>query len=428
MSAEELLFYIFAGASTLYVVHFGIYLIGANFYDMWQFRRKHQLLLRPAKAERPLVTILIPAHNEQLVITRCLDSITKSTYRNLQIIVVDDASKDLTSKMVRDYSARHPDWNIRALRKRKNVGKGAALNHALRRLAKGEFVMTVDADSVIEPDTVANAIAYFDDPSIVGVAANVRLMEEHTVLGILQKFEHMIGYRSKKTYSITKSEFVIGGVASTYRMSVLREVGYYDTDTLTEDIGLSIKIISLKGNRHQRIVYAADVTALTESVQSFRGLLKQRYRWKYGSLQNVVKYRHLMFKSDRKHHTLRLTWYRLPMAIVSEIVLLLTPLMWGYVLYLSLATNNLQLVMGAYLTITIYVFINLWFDEHIRGMHRVRLSLYVPIMYVIFYLMDVIQFAAAIKCLVRSRRLVTGTDSVSTWVSPRRTGRQIVAG
>lgn len=427
MSAEELLFYIFAGASTLYVVHFGIYLIGANFYDMWQFRRQHQLLLRPAKNDA-LVTILIPAHNEQLVIARCLDSITKSTYRNLQIIVVDDASKDLTSKLVRDYSARHPSWNIRTLRKRRNVGKGAALNHALRRLAKGEFVMTVDADSVIEPDTVANAVAYFDDPTIVGVAANVRLMEEHTVLGILQKFEHMIGYRSKKTYSITKSEFVIGGVASTYRMSVLREVGYYDTDTLTEDIGLSIKIISLKGNRHQRIVYAADVSALTESVQSFRGLLKQRYRWKYGSLQNVVKYRHLMFKSDRKHHTLRLTWYRLPMAIVSEIVLLLTPLMWGYVLYLSFATDNLQLIMGAYLTITVYVFINLWFDEHIRGMHRVRLSLYVPIMYVVFYIMDIVQFAAAIRCLAQGRRLVTGKDGVSTWVSPRRTGRQVVAG
>ncbi len=428
MSSEDLIFYVFAGISTLYVVHFGIYLIGANFYDMWQFRRKHRLALKGFKRKEALVTVLIPAHNEQLVITRCLDSICASTYKNLQIIVVDDASRDITYKLVKDYIVRHPDRNIRILRKRKNVGKGAVLNHALRRLAKGEFAMTIDADSMIFPDTIANAISYFDDSTIVGVAANVRLMEEYTVLGILQKFEHMIGYRSKKTYSLSKSEFVIGGVASTYRMDVLREVGYYDTDTLTEDIGLSIKIIHQKGNRHHRIVYAADVAALTEGVQSFRGLLNQRYRWKYGSLQNVVKYRHLMFKRDRKHHTLRLTWYRLPMAILSEIVLLLTPLMWSYVIYLSLATHNPQLILGAYLTITIYTFINLWFDEHLTLWQRLRLSMYVPIMYMIFYIMDVVQFVAVVRCLAKTHHLMAGKDTSSTWVSPERVGRRVVAG
>ena len=328
----------------------------------------------------------------------------------------------------RDYIVRHPKHNIRLLRKRQNVGKGGALNHGLRRLAKGEFVMTLDADSVLRRDTISSAIAYFADPTIVGVAANVRLMEEHTVLGMLQMFEHMIGYRSKKTYSLSKSEFVIGGVASTYRMDLLREVEFYDTDTLTEDIGLSIKIINHKGNRHHRIVYAADVAALTESVQTFRGLLKQRYRWKYGSLQNVVKYRHLMFKFNRRHHTWRLTWYRLPMAILSELVLLVTPLMWGYVFYLSLTTHNLQLVMGAYLTITAYTFINLWFDEHIKGWHRLRLSIYVPIMYMVFYIMDIVQFVAAVRCLAQTHRLVRGQDTTSTWVSPARTGRQVVAG
>lgn len=427
MTLDGPLFYIFAGASTLYVVHFGFYLLGANLYDMWQFRRRHLLLVNPPIGPEALVSVLIPAHNEQMVIERCLESIRSNTYKNLQIIVVDDASKDLTAKLVKDYILRHPQCNIRLVRKRKNVGKGAALNHALKRFAKGEFVMTLDADSVLAPDAIANAVAYFADPSIVGVAANVRLMEEHTVLGMLQKFEHMIGYRSKKTYSLSKSEFVIGGVASTYRHEVMREVGYYDTDTLTEDIGLSIKIINHKGNRHNRIVYGVDVAALTESVQTFRGLLKQRFRWKYGSLQNVVKYRHLMFKLDRRY-TRRLTWYRLPMTILSEIALLVTPLMWGYVLYLSYAMHSLQLIMGAYVVITAYTFVNLWFDEHIKGLHRLRLSIYVPVMYMIFYIMDVIQFMAAIRCLLRAHRLAAGKDKVSTWVSPRRVGRQVVAG
>jgi cellulose synthase/poly-beta-1,6-N-acetylglucosamine synthase-like glycosyltransferase len=427
MTFEQIVFYIFAAVSTLYVVHFGLYLVGANFYDIWQYRRKHRMASGGRPEEEQLVTVLIPAHNEEKVIVRCLNSVCASTYRNLQIIVVDDASGDDTAKFVKEYIAGHPGRDISLVRRRKNVGKGGALNYALRRKAQGEFSMTVDADSILEKDTIANAIAYFDDPGIVGVAANVRIIEEHTTLGILQKFEHMIGYRSKKTYSLTKSEFVIGGVASTYRMDVLREVKYYDTDTLTEDIGLSIKIINSKGNRHHRIIYAADVTALTEGVTNFKALLRQRFRWKYGSLQNVIKYRHLLFNLD-KRFTRRLTFYRLPLVILSELAILFAPAIWGYVLFISFSEQTLQLIIGAYLTITAYTFINLWFDEHIKGWHRVRLSAYAPIMYFIFYIMDVIQFVAVVKCLGRVRRLAKGKDKASTWVSPQRVGRQVVAG
>jgi biofilm PGA synthesis N-glycosyltransferase PgaC len=427
MTLEYVVFYIFAVVSTLYVIHFGLYLVGANFYDMWQFHRKHKLAARGKRKAEPLVTVLIPAHNEEKVIVRCLDSVCASTYQNLQIIVVDDASEDSTAKFVKDYIVRHQKRDISLVRRRKNVGKGSALNYALRHRAQGEFSMTVDADSILGKDAVENAIAYFDDPGIVGVAANVRIIEEHTTLGILQKFEHMIGYRSKKTYSLTKSEFVIGGVASTYRMDVLREVKYYDTDTLTEDIGLSIKIVSSKGNRHHRIIYAADVTAQTEGVESFRGLLNQRFRWKYGSLQNVIKYRHLIFNLDRRF-TRRLTFYRLPLVIVSELAILFAPVIWGYVLFITFSEQTLQLIIGAYITITAYTFINLWFDEHIKGWHRVRLSFYAPIMYFIFYIMDLIQFAAVTKCLWRVRRLTGGKDKASTWISPQRVGRQVVTG
>jgi cellulose synthase/poly-beta-1,6-N-acetylglucosamine synthase-like glycosyltransferase len=427
MTFEQIVFYIFATVSTLYVTHLGVYLVGANFYDIWQFRRRHRQAVTAKRDKDPLVSVLIPAHNEEKVVIRCLDSVCLSSYKNLQIIVVDDASKDTTARLVRDYKMRHPDHDLTLVRRRKNVGKGAALNYALRHKAQGELSMTLDADSMLDRHTIANAVGYFDDPSIVGVAANVRIIEEPTTLGILQKFEHMIGYRSKKTYSLTKSEFVIGGVASTYRMDVLREVDYYDTDTYTEDIGLSIKIVSSKGNRHNRIIYAADVTAMTEGVESFKGLLRQRFRWKYGSLQNVVKYRHLLFNLDRQF-TRRLTFYRMPMAFLSELVLLFTPITWGYVLFISFSEQTLQLIVGAYLTVTAYTFITLWFDEHTKGWNRVRLSAYAPIMYFIFYIMDVIQFVAILRCLFRIRRLTGGKDAVSTWVSPQRIGRQIVTG
>src|SRR5260370_24148328 len=249
MDIQTLLFYLFAVASTLYIVHFGFYLTGANLYDIWQFKRQRRLTHR---THYPRVTIGVAAHNETKVIVRCLESIRRSHYLDVEVIVADDASVDCTKQLVRDYMLRHPAMNLRVYRMRKNVGKGEALNAVLRRYATGELVMTLDADSIITEDTIQNAVSYFDDPTIAGVAANVQVIHEPTMLGVLQRFEHMIGYRSKKAYSLLNCEFVIGGVASTYRMSTLRDVNFYDADTVTEDIGLSIKIVS-RGNRAHRI-------------------------------------------------------------------------------------------------------------------------------------------------------------------------------
>src|SRR5579884_1576561 len=150
--------------------------------------------------------------------------------------------------------------------------------------------MCLDADSILHPSAIERAVSYFSDPKIIGVAANVRVIGNRTTLGKLQQFEHMIGYRSKKFYSLSNCEFIVGGVASTYRKSVLKKVKFYDDDTLTEDIGLSLKLIAKEGNRRRRVTYAADVVALTEGVSSFNDLLKQRYRWKMGNLQNLYKF------------------------------------------------------------------------------------------------------------------------------------------
>jgi biofilm PGA synthesis N-glycosyltransferase PgaC len=442
MDLARLHFYLFAGVSFLYVLHFGMYLVGANFYDIWQYRRKNRIRpsasdetgrecaatatwARPYIAEVPgLVSIVIAAHNEEQVIVRSLESIRMNTYQHYEVIVADDASTDLTERLIRDYQLRHPEMDLRVYRMRKNVGKGAALNVVLRRHARGEYVMTLDADSLLAPNAVRNALSYFDDPCVAGVAANVQIIDEPTVLGILQRFEHMIGYRSKKLYSLTNCEFVVGGVASTYRMRVLRKVGFYDTDTLTEDIGLSAKITSL-GNRRFRMVYGADVVAMTEAVQTLPALARQRYRWKYGSIQNLIKYRRMMGNPSRRY-TRTLTMYRMPMALLSEFTLLVSPLAWTYAVYMSLTQYTPALVLGAYVTITAYTLLTVWMDENLRRRECLRLSLYAPTAYFVFYIMDLVQLVALARCLVRAKLLVRKQDSGNTWASPQRTGAPLV--
>lgn len=437
MDIALLVFWLFAGVSILYVVHFGLYLAGANFYDIWQQRRKGLSGIRLPTPYQPecaatatwtrralpevpgLVSIVIAAHNEEAVIVRTLDSIRRSTYPFFEVFVADDASGDLTGRLVRDYQLRHPAMDLRILRMHRNVGKGAALNSVLRRFARGQFVMTLDADSVIQPDAITRALSYFDDPYVAGVAANVQIMEETTALGILQRFEHMIGYRSKKLYSLLNCEFVVGGVASTYRMRVLRKVDFYDTDTVTEDIGLSAKITHL-GNRRFRMVYGADVVAKTEGVLTFRALAKQRYRWKYGSIQNLIKYRSMTLNPSRRYSR-TLAYYRMPTAVLSEFTLLVSPLAWTYAVYWSLATYTPALIIGAYATITAYTLLTVLMDENLSPRERTRLCMYTPTAYFLFYIMDLVQLAAAVRCIARSPGLVRRPE-INTWKSPQRAG------
>lgn len=283
--------------------------------------------------------------------------------------------------------------------------------------------MMIDADSMLTPTSIANAVSYFVDSSVAGVSANVQILSHHTTLGMLQKFEHMISYQSKKAYSITNCDYIIGGVASTYRTSIIRSVHFYDTDTQTEDISLSLKVIA-KGNRAHRLIYAADVVALTEPVSTFSGLLRQRFRWKYGALQNLVKHSYLIDANSPKYTTM-LTMYRLPMAIVSELTLLLLPVVWLYGIYVTFSEQTPLLIIGAYLLISSYAFLTLWYNTHLSRRERLLLTIYVPIIYILFYIMDVVQITAAIRCLFRVRELVRHENRVSTWVSPARLGDQL---
>jgi cellulose synthase/poly-beta-1,6-N-acetylglucosamine synthase-like glycosyltransferase len=446
---RSLFFYLIIATGIINTLHFGFYIVGANVYDIKQMlkRRKSGQKRVPKRSQNPLVSVVIPAYNEQKTILRTLESVCASTYPNFEVIVVDDGSKDKTSqvtarvirdrlgqlqrvyrvtKLGRGELVRSEDRRIINNAKRiqlvrqPNQGKGAALNNAVANHVKGTLVMCLDADSTIYPDAIANAVEYFRDKRVVGLAANVQVVEQKTLLGLLQKFEHMIGYRSKKFYTLTNSEFIIGGVASTYRTKAIRKIGLYDTDTVTEDIGLSLKLMS-HGNLKQRIVYADSVVAMTEGVQTYRALFTQRYRWKMGMLQNLLKYANLIGNNDPIYGRM-LTLYRLPMAVLGEIILLVEPLLLAYILYVCLLQQDFAMILGAYLTITLYVLWTVWPDEYLSKKGKLRLSLYTPLMYFLFYVMNVVQITSLVRCIKNFKRLTSQAETHATWASPERAG------
>lgn len=431
----ELLFYLVAFINAINMLHLGFYIVSANIYDILKIRDAYREGRLNRRKYDPFVSVVIPAHNEEKGVLRTIDSLLASTYKRIEIIVVENNSADGTANAVARFIRRSPHLNkatyvsrnrsystiarryvsgdINGMRvtlvSQFEQGKAAAVNNALWHHVRGKLTMCIDADCTIDPHAIENAVKYFRNRNIIGIGANVRVTDDGSFLGRLQRFEHMIGYRSKKFYSLTNSEYIIGGVASTYRTSVLKKVGGYDTDTITEDIGLSIKLISERGNRRQRIVYASDVMAMTSGVKTFKALLRQRYRWKLGSLQNLNKYRHLIASHNRKY-SLMLTLYRMPMVVLGEALLLIEPLVLLYLIYLSIGYHTIAIFFGAYVIITAYVLLTVWPDEYLSTRQKLRMSMQSLQLYVLFYVMDLVQLVAIIQCLVNYKKIIHRTS------------------
>lgn len=110
---------------------------------------------------RPGVSVLIAAYNEQTVIGRTLDSVLASTYPLLELIVVNDGSSDQTAAEVGLVWLR--DERVVPI-DQANTGKSGALNHGLQR-ARGDIIVTLDADTILTPDTIGHLVRHFAGPS-----------------------------------------------------------------------------------------------------------------------------------------------------------------------------------------------------------------------------------------------------------------------
>jgi glycosyltransferase involved in cell wall biosynthesis len=117
----------------------------------------------------PLISVIIPAYNIEAYLPRCLDSVLAQTYQNLEIIIVDDGSKDGTGAIADDYAKRFPE-RIRCIHQENSGVTTARLNGTVA--AKGEWIGYVDGDDEIEPDMyqrlMDNALKYNADISHCG--------------------------------------------------------------------------------------------------------------------------------------------------------------------------------------------------------------------------------------------------------------------
>ncbi|MCH7628781.1 MAG: glycosyltransferase [Proteobacteria bacterium] len=241
----------------------------------------------PVGEARPLVTVIIPAFNEERVIEASVRRILGSDYTPIEVIVVDDGSKDRTSAIVAESFGNDPRVRLMTL---VNGGKAKALNRALA-TASGEVVVALDADTQFEPATIARLVRWFADPRIGAVAGNAKVGNRVNLVTRWQAVEYVTAQNIERR-ALTRFDaiMVVPGAVGAWRRAALDAVGGYPEDTLAEDQDLTIAI-QRKG---WRIAYDEDAVAWTEAPETLRALSKQRFRWAFGTLQCLWKHRSIL--------------------------------------------------------------------------------------------------------------------------------------
>jgi cellulose synthase/poly-beta-1,6-N-acetylglucosamine synthase-like glycosyltransferase/peptidoglycan/xylan/chitin deacetylase (PgdA/CDA1 family)/spore germination protein YaaH len=256
------------------------------------------------------VTVMIPAFNEEQVIERAVRGVLDSTEVEIEVIVIDDGSKDATSQVVRDAFAG--DDRVRLLTL-DNGGKARALNRGLE-LARGEIVIALDADTQFEPTTIARLARWFVDPELGAVAGNAKVGNRVNLITKWQALEYITAQNlERRALARLNAMTVVPGAVGAWRLSAIKSVGGYPHDTLAEDQDLTIAI----QRAGWKVRYDQYAIAWTEAPETLRALAKQRFRWAFGTLQCLWKHSAAIGRSSPRG----LGWVGLPQAIVFQILL-----------------------------------------------------------------------------------------------------------
>lgn len=295
-----------------------------------QARREARTVF-PAIDPTRFVTVLIPAFNEERVIERSVRRVLDSRDVAVQVIVIDDGSKDRTSAIVAEAFAGDPRVRLLTL---ENGGKARALNHALD-LASSEIVIALDADTQFEPTTIARLARWFGDEKLGAVAGNAKVGNRVNLITCWQALEYITAQNlERRALARLDAITVVPGAVGAWRLAAIRAVGGYPPDTLAEDQDLTIAI-QRAGWKVHHDQYAI---AWTEAPESVGALAKQRFRWAYGTLQCLWKHRGAI-RSGQPRGLARIG---LPQAVLFQVILAAISPIIDLALLVSLAATWLE--------------------------------------------------------------------------------------
>ena len=274
----------------------------------------------------PLISLVVPAYNEGVVIQAAIRSLLLLDYPNYEIIVIDDGSTDDTYEKALGVAREPHSIPIRVITKR-NGGKAEALNTGMT-AARGEFILNMDGDSKLSSNTLRACIRHFDNPKIGAVAGNVKVINRENMWSNIQALEYVEGLAmARKAQSFLRIVNIIPGPLGMFRKTVLQQVGGYDHDTFAEDCDLTLKMLM----RGWQIAYEPAAVAWVETPSQLLNLLKQRYRWTRGILQATNKHKASLWQPRTAGVNCFILWYMLFEGIMWPFSTLLGSIFFAYV-------------------------------------------------------------------------------------------------
>jgi len=299
----------------------------------------------------PRISIIIPAHNEEKIIVRAIETALETDYPDKEVLVIDDGSTDETYHLAYPY---HRKGLIKLIRRDTASGsKAGALNYGIL-FAKGDIVVSVDADTMIERTSLKELIKPMKDPRISAVAGNIRIFSgedgANNLLVKLQRYEYLINLELGRRFaSLMGTLLIISGALGAFWKHYATSLGSYDSDTITEDFDITFKMRKLG----KQIVFADKAIAWTFVPETWEAWKRQRLRWTRGQVETIWKHRNLFTERGFSWNYVVAVYDM----VLIDIVILFIRTTWILVL-LYFYTNTLLYVMS--LMVFMYMIIEVY--------------------------------------------------------------------
>lgn len=250
---------------------------GICFY--WR-RERNESRLPPELKEKPLVSVFIPAHNEERDIADSVRSIFANHYKNMEIIVINDASTDHTQDVLEGLLKDYPTLKI--LKMEKNLGKANGLNLAFA-MSHGDIIFTLDADSMLDEHAIEWAVWHFNNfPRVGAVTGNPRVRNRTSLLAKIQTAEYssVIGL-IKRTQRLIGKVMTVSGVVAGWRRTAIVDAGLWSNTAITDDIEMTWKMET----HFWDVRYEPNMICWMLVPETLSGIWTQRKRWAQGGVE-----------------------------------------------------------------------------------------------------------------------------------------------
>jgi biofilm PGA synthesis N-glycosyltransferase PgaC len=237
----------------------------------------------------PQISIVIPSYNEEKNIALLLDSIRNADYpkKKIEVIVADDGSTDKTVELCNKYTKLKLNISTG-----KHRGKSPTLTRGCK-LAAHDIILTLDADTIIEKDFLRKIVAPLSDKNVGATNGSCICLNNKGILGMAQNIEYHYNNLIRKAFSsVFNNAIWFFGAFACYKKSVLKEIGYFKSNSLAEDMDTMLAIYS----KRYRIVNVHDAIVRTSVPNTFSGFYRQRMRWWAGGLMSINKHKKLLTK------------------------------------------------------------------------------------------------------------------------------------